>query len=131
MSLLGGMDLLEWVWPCKRKCVTVKVDLVVSYDQATPSATGSPCTNTTMFSVMMIRVCWVATTKCFHLNGMLWSLWLATANHKTVTYIFKNKVSCDCHNINTWYYLSIQYVDFRLLKEAQKRDGYFNITPKE
>jgi hypothetical protein len=25
VTLLGGVVLLEWVWPCWRKCVTVEV----------------------------------------------------------------------------------------------------------
>ena len=41
MALLGGVALLEWVWPCWRKCVTVEVGFEVSYAQAMPSVTHS------------------------------------------------------------------------------------------
>jgi hypothetical protein len=38
-----GVDvaLLEWVWPCWRKCVTVGMGIVVSYTQARPSVAHS------------------------------------------------------------------------------------------
>ena len=35
MLLLGSVSLLEWVWPCWRKCVTVGVGFEVSYAQDT------------------------------------------------------------------------------------------------
>ena len=34
VALLGGVALLEWVWPCWRKCVTVGAGFEVSYAQA-------------------------------------------------------------------------------------------------
>ena len=34
VALLGGMALLEWVWPCWRKCITLEVGFEGSYTQA-------------------------------------------------------------------------------------------------
>ena len=41
VALLGGVALLEEVWPCWRKCVTVEVGFEVSYVQALPSMEAS------------------------------------------------------------------------------------------
>ena len=37
VALLGGVALLEWVWPCWKKCVTVWVGFEVFCAQALPS----------------------------------------------------------------------------------------------
>ena len=39
IALLGGMALLEYIWPSWRKYVTVGVGFEVSYAQATSSET--------------------------------------------------------------------------------------------
>lgn len=39
MALVGGMALLEYIWPCWRKYVMVEVCFEVSYAQATSSET--------------------------------------------------------------------------------------------
>ena len=42
-GLVGvGVALLEWVWPCWRKCVTVGAGFEVSYVQAMPSVEQPP-----------------------------------------------------------------------------------------
>ena len=41
VALLGGMALLEWVWPCWRKCVTVEAGFEVSRFQALSSKARS------------------------------------------------------------------------------------------
>lgn len=33
VTLLGGVALLEWVWPCWRNCVNVGMQFEVSYAQ--------------------------------------------------------------------------------------------------
>ena len=42
MALLGGVALLEWVWPSWKKGVTVEVGCEVSYVQAVPNRSKSP-----------------------------------------------------------------------------------------
>ena len=42
MALLVGVALLEQVWSCWRKCVTVGVGFEVSYAEAMPSVAQSP-----------------------------------------------------------------------------------------
>jgi hypothetical protein len=42
VALFGGMILLEWVWPCWRKCVMREGSVEVSYAQTLHSMEHSP-----------------------------------------------------------------------------------------